>query len=89
MKTTVTLPELGAAGPITLSVWYVLPGDLVLQGERLVEVLLEGATFDVSAPVSGWLSEQLALPRDLVRPGQALGTIDAPDAEKLLAGDWS
>ena len=52
MRTPVLLPELGA-GPVRLSLWFAAPGDTVFSGDRLVEVLVNGATFDVSAPAPG------------------------------------
>jgi pyruvate/2-oxoglutarate dehydrogenase complex dihydrolipoamide acyltransferase (E2) component len=81
MHNLVTLPDLGVppGTPVTLSVWYALPGDLVLEGERLVEVLTDGATFDVPAPVTGRLVEHLARPHAVLRPGHALGTIESRD----------
>ena len=69
----VVLPELGAAA--VLSHWYVRPGDRVFAGDRLAEVLIPGATVDVHAPVTGTLTERLALPPDPVAVGQLLGTI--------------
>jgi pyruvate/2-oxoglutarate dehydrogenase complex dihydrolipoamide acyltransferase (E2) component len=83
MRKEITLPELGTpdALPVTLSVWYAEPGDLVFEGDRLVEVLTEGATFDVPAPATGCLVERLAYPRDVLRPGQVLGVVEAPEAE--------
>src|SRR5262245_23376836 len=54
MPRNIILPELGAA-PVWLSVWFADLGDAVYEGDRLVEVLVGGATFDVSAPASGWL----------------------------------
>lgn len=71
----VVLPELGAA-PVQLSVWFADAGDPVFEGDRLVEVLAGEATFDVSAPATGWLVEKHALPDDLLRPGQVLGVIE-------------
>jgi pyruvate/2-oxoglutarate dehydrogenase complex dihydrolipoamide acyltransferase (E2) component len=76
MRTEVRLPELGAA-PVHLSLWYATPGDLVYSGDRLVEVLAAGATFDVSAPVTGRLIERHAWPRDLLQPGQVLGVVES------------
>ena len=62
MRTPVVLPDLGAA-PVVLSLWFAGVGDTVFEGERLVEVLVAGATFDVSAPVSGKLVERLCVAR--------------------------
>ena len=75
MQAEVVLPELGA-GPVQLSVWFADPGDHVFEGDRLVEVLVGGATFDVSAPATGWLAEKRALPDDPIQPGQVLGVVE-------------
>lgn len=75
MRIPVLLPELGAAH-VELSLWLASAGDEVQEGERLVEVLLGGATFDVAAPASGVLVEQLAWPGDSLQPGQELGMIE-------------
>jgi pyruvate/2-oxoglutarate dehydrogenase complex dihydrolipoamide acyltransferase (E2) component len=75
MRTPVLLPDLGAA-PVALSLWFAGVGESVFEGERLVEVLAAGATFDVSAPVSGKLVERLAWPGDVLRPGQILGVLE-------------
>jgi pyruvate/2-oxoglutarate dehydrogenase complex dihydrolipoamide acyltransferase (E2) component len=80
MRTPVLLPELGAV-PVRLSLWFSSPGDTVFAGDRLVEVIVSGATFDVSAPATGRLIERRAWPRDLLTPGQVLGVVesDPPD----------
>jgi pyruvate/2-oxoglutarate dehydrogenase complex dihydrolipoamide acyltransferase (E2) component len=81
MRAEILLPELGAA-PVVLSVWYADPGEAVFEGDRLVEVLISGATFDVSSPATGRLIEKLALPDDPVLPGQVLGVVQVePTAE--------
>jgi pyruvate/2-oxoglutarate dehydrogenase complex dihydrolipoamide acyltransferase (E2) component len=75
MRTEVILPDLGIT-PVVLSVWFADAGEVVYEGDRLVEVLLEGATFDVSAPASGQLVEKRALPNDRLEPGQVLGVVE-------------
>jgi 2-oxoglutarate dehydrogenase E2 component (dihydrolipoamide succinyltransferase)/2-oxoisovalerate dehydrogenase E2 component (dihydrolipoyl transacylase) len=75
MQAEVILPELGAA-PAVLSVWFADAGELVFEGDRLVEVLVDGATFDVSSPATGRLTEKRALPDDPIRPGQVLGVVE-------------
>jgi pyruvate/2-oxoglutarate dehydrogenase complex dihydrolipoamide acyltransferase (E2) component len=75
MGTPVVLPDLGAA-PVRLSLWFADVGDTVYEGDRLVEVLAAGATFDVPAPVTGRLVERHAWPRDLLTPGQVLGVLE-------------
>ncbi|MCS6851339.1 MAG: hypothetical protein NZ700_09245 [Gemmataceae bacterium] len=74
MQRAIVLPDLGA-GPLRLSVWFADPGDAVYEGDRLVEVVGGGVTFDVPAPATGRLAEQCALPDDPVVPGQVLGLI--------------
>jgi pyruvate/2-oxoglutarate dehydrogenase complex dihydrolipoamide acyltransferase (E2) component len=75
MHADILLPELGAA-PLVLSVWFADLGDYVYEGDRLVEVLADGATFDVAAPATGRLAEKRALPDDPLSPGQVLGTVE-------------
>jgi pyruvate/2-oxoglutarate dehydrogenase complex dihydrolipoamide acyltransferase (E2) component len=70
----IILPDLGVASA-RLSVWFAEPGDLVYEGERLVEVAVGGATFDVSAPATGRLAERFTIAPDEVKAGQVLGEI--------------
>jgi pyruvate/2-oxoglutarate dehydrogenase complex dihydrolipoamide acyltransferase (E2) component len=83
MRTEVILPDLGAAsGQPILSVWFVEPGERVYVGDRLAEILLAGATFDVHAPVAGRLAEKFAWPNDRLRFGQVLGLVEpSPELE--------
>ena len=75
VTTPIILPDLGV-GPLTLSVWFVEPGDPVLQGERVLEVLAEGVTFDITAPATGKLLHKEAFSREQLTAGQALGMIE-------------
>jgi pyruvate/2-oxoglutarate dehydrogenase complex dihydrolipoamide acyltransferase (E2) component len=75
MRKPIVLPDLGAPTAI-LSVWFVDAGDPVYAGDRVVEILVDGATFDVSSPVTGTFAERLALPDDRLSPGQTLGTVE-------------
>jgi pyruvate/2-oxoglutarate dehydrogenase complex dihydrolipoamide acyltransferase (E2) component len=78
MQIPILLPELHAT-PVTLSYWFADPGETVFEGDRLVEILVDGATFDVAAPATGRLVEKSAYPRDPLRPGQILGIVEAED----------
>ena len=82
MRAEILLPDLGAA-PLVLSVWFADVGDPVFEGDRLVEILAGGATFDVPAPATGRLAEKQALPDDPLQPGQVLGAVerDEPPAD--------
>jgi pyruvate/2-oxoglutarate dehydrogenase complex dihydrolipoamide acyltransferase (E2) component len=75
MRASVVMPDVGSQ-PARLSVWFADPGDLVYEGDRLVEVLVNGATFDVSAPATGRLVEQCAYPDQPLTTGQLLGTLE-------------
>ena len=76
MRTPVHLPELGASA-VRLSLWFAEAGDTVFEGDRLVEVLVGGATFDVAAPATGRLIEKRALTNDRLHPGQVLGVMES------------
>ena len=80
MYTPVVPPDLGAPD-VRVSVWFADVRDHVTEGDRLVELLFNGVTFDVSAPATGRLVEKRTLPGDRVEPGQVLGTIENEDSE--------
>lgn len=71
----IPLPDLGSPR-VVFSLWYVRVGDRLLEGDRVAEVRIPGATFDVSAVADGVLVERLALPNDALEVGQVLGTIE-------------
>jgi 2-oxoglutarate dehydrogenase E2 component (dihydrolipoamide succinyltransferase)/2-oxoisovalerate dehydrogenase E2 component (dihydrolipoyl transacylase) len=75
MRRHIVLPDLGAAAAV-LSVWFVSPGDSVYAGDRLVEVVAGGATFDVPSPATGCLAERWVFPDDPLTPGQVLGVVE-------------
>jgi pyruvate/2-oxoglutarate dehydrogenase complex dihydrolipoamide acyltransferase (E2) component len=75
-RVAVVLPDIGVS-PARLSAWFAEPGEQVYEGERLVEVAVGGATFDVSAPATGRLAERFALPPDELKPQAVLGEVIA------------
>ncbi len=79
MRAPVVLPELGTI-PVRLSAWFADPGDPVFEGDRLVEVLVGAATFDIAAPATGRLLEQHALPDDPLATGQVLGLVEVDES---------
>jgi pyruvate/2-oxoglutarate dehydrogenase complex dihydrolipoamide acyltransferase (E2) component len=76
VRAAVALPDLGTTR-VVFSLWYVRVGDRVFEGDRVAEVLIPGATFDVQAPTSGTLAEQNVFPNDALATGQVLGWIEA------------
>ena len=85
MRSGVHLPELDCRAP-RLSVWFVRVGDAVMRGERLVEILVEGATIDITAPVTGRLAERHAQPDDALTTGQLLATLESAESIDDLTG---
>ena len=75
MRRPIVLPDVGAPATI-LSVWFASPGDPVYAGDRLVEILAGGATFDVPCPATGRLAERWVFPDDPLTPGQVLGIVE-------------
>jgi pyruvate/2-oxoglutarate dehydrogenase complex dihydrolipoamide acyltransferase (E2) component len=84
----VILPDLGTGPdlPIVISYWFASRGELVWEGERLVEVLAGPATFDVPAPVTGRLAEIRGREDDRVEPGSVLGLVATTEEEADPAG---
>jgi pyruvate/2-oxoglutarate dehydrogenase complex dihydrolipoamide acyltransferase (E2) component len=78
MRYPVRLPELGA-GPVHLTLWFAAPGDAVFAGDRLAEVVVSGASFDVPSPATGRLLERHAWPRDVLITGQVLGVVEGSE----------
>ena len=75
MRKAVTMPDVGAPAAV-VSVWFVAPGERVYAGDRLVEILIAGATIDVPAPATGRLLEKTVSMDERVTPGQILGFIE-------------
>ena len=84
MHAPITLPDLGASAAV-LSVWFADSGDAVYEGDRLVEVLVNGATFDVSSPATGRLLEKHAFPDEPLVAGQLLGLVEVDAMEFPLS----
>jgi pyruvate/2-oxoglutarate dehydrogenase complex dihydrolipoamide acyltransferase (E2) component len=79
-RTEIVLPDLRTA-PAVLSVWFADAGETVFEGDRLVEVLVSGATFDVAAPATGRLVEKRARPAEVLQAGQVLGIVEVDETE--------
>jgi pyruvate/2-oxoglutarate dehydrogenase complex dihydrolipoamide acyltransferase (E2) component len=70
------LPDLGLPGhEATVSLWLVEPGSEVVEGDRVVEVLVANATVDLPAPASGVLEESFVDEDEPVAAGQLLGIV--------------
>jgi pyruvate/2-oxoglutarate dehydrogenase complex dihydrolipoamide acyltransferase (E2) component len=84
----VILPDLGSISdePILVSHWFARCGEEVWEGDRLVEILVGAATFDVSAPATGRLAEIRERADHRVRPGQILGYLAVDDESDRPSG---
>ena len=70
----VRLPNLGedAGDEAKVAFWYVDVGEQVEEGDDLVQMLTDKATFDVPSPVAGRLLGQAAEEDQRVKVGQVL-----------------
>jgi pyruvate/2-oxoglutarate dehydrogenase complex dihydrolipoamide acyltransferase (E2) component len=81
MRSPLHVPEL-RAGKVRLSLWFAQVGETLRRGERLVELVVDGATFEVTAPVDGTLVERHARVDEVLRTGQLLGVLETTDGER-------
>ncbi len=74
----VPLPDLGddAGDSAKVTFWYFKVGDAVKEGEDLVEMMTDKATFNVPSPASGTLKEIRAGETEEVDVGGILGVIE-------------
>jgi pyruvate/2-oxoglutarate dehydrogenase complex dihydrolipoamide acyltransferase (E2) component len=77
MRTPLILPDLGVGDDeLKVSCWLADLGDAVDEGDRIVEILLDGMTFDVVADKSGTLA-RIERPLDaVVHAGDVLGWLE-------------
>lgn len=82
MRIEVRVPDLGLEPetPIRVTHWYAAVREPVLAGDRLVELLVPGAVYEVPCPADGVLDEVLVRPLGRVVPGQILGFVAAADS---------
>ena len=75
--TEVKLPPIAEGiDKASISYWHRAAGDAVNEGEDLVELVTDKATFNLPAPASGRLKEVLASEGDEVKVGQILAKIE-------------
>jgi len=77
----VKLPELGedAGDEAVVSFWYVEVGERVEEGDDLVQMLTDKATFDVPSTSPGKVAERLVDEDDHVKVGQVLCRLEVAD----------
>ena len=76
-RTQLVVPPLGLGGmPLAVSLWLVPEGAVVIEGDRVVELVCGGATIDLEAPVSGRLVAQFVEEDQGVATGTVLAEFD-------------
>lgn len=83
MNVEVEVPDLGLAGGDRAMVvaWYFEEGDAVEEDAVLLELESEVETLEIHAPCSGVLVECTVEEDEIVRVGEPLAVIEAPDEE--------
>jgi len=76
--TNVVLPDLGEGiEKATVACWHFQVGDQVREGDDIVELVTDKASFNVPAPVTGKIKEILVGERQEVPIGQPLAVIES------------
>ena len=60
----------------SISYWFKQPGDTVKEGEELVELVTDKATFSMPSPLEGKIKELLVGEGDSALVGQAIAIIE-------------
>lgn len=75
--TKVTLPELGeGVTEAVISFWHFEEGQNIEEGQDLVEMATDKATFNIPAPASGILKQRFFEEGSAVKVGQTLAIIE-------------
>ena len=83
MNVEVELPDLGMDGGdhATVVEWHYEEGDAIEEDAILLELDYEAGTLEISAPCAGVLIERTVEEDEIVRTGELLGIIEAPDED--------
>ena len=69
-------PDLGDTDKIELLKWFVQVGDIVKEGDELVELVTDKASFPVEAPIDGKIIELYQNAGATVLKDQVLGLME-------------
>jgi len=77
MKVEVKLPELGMGiHSATLNFWYLDEGDMVTQGDDLVELTTDRMTFNLPSPSTGRIKKIYVNEGETIQVGTTLAIIE-------------
>ena len=75
--TDIKLPPLAeGVDKASISYWFKQPGDMVKEGEDLVELVTEKAAFSMPSPAAGKIKELLVGEGDSALVGQSIAVIE-------------
>jgi len=69
-------PDLGDTDKIELIKWYTQVGDLVKEGQEILELVTDKAAFPVESPINGILSEIRVPAGAVVQKYEILGVLE-------------
>ncbi len=69
-------PDLGDTDKIELIKWYTKVGDLVKEGQEILELVTDKAAFPVESPINGILSEIRVPAGAVVQKYEVLGVLE-------------
>jgi pyruvate/2-oxoglutarate dehydrogenase complex dihydrolipoamide acyltransferase (E2) component len=73
----IKLPHLAeGVDKASVSYWFKQPGDTVKNGEELVELVTDKATFSMPSPVEGKIKRLLVTEGESARVGQTIAIIE-------------
>jgi len=88
MRTAIVLHDPGIGEQkVEISGWLVEVGDEVIEGDRVLECVTRGATFDVQAPLSGKLIRVTTPVGTQVKPMDILGWLETGHINHRSIGD--
>jgi pyruvate/2-oxoglutarate dehydrogenase complex dihydrolipoamide acyltransferase (E2) component len=76
MKSVILPPLAEGVNKANISYWHHKIGDAIKEGEDLVELVTDKATFNMPAPASGILKQILIQEGEEVKVGQDLAVIE-------------
>ena len=82
MKIEVKIPDLGSSESLTITYWHSNEGDIVKEGNDLVEVATEKATFNVAVPSTGKLIQKKFQEGEIVKTGDVVAVIEKSEVTK-------
>jgi pyruvate/2-oxoglutarate dehydrogenase complex dihydrolipoamide acyltransferase (E2) component len=75
MQFDLTMPDIGATSEMYLAAWIKEPGQAVVRGEIIAEVLTDKVNTELPCPIDGIVDELLIEEDDRVTVGQVIARL--------------